>query len=103
MQECVRIEEPALDKTERLLEQILPPILKQQARVRFLCEASTGAAVAQRIRVMLSRKKPRRFRLHSSVHTETHGGKRFDCLILWHVINDVHQMTQDLEDILSNG
>ncbi len=112
MQECIRIDEPALDKTERLLEQILPALIIQEKRVRFLCDAGTGEAVAQRIRVMLSRKrktleqrgkKPRRFRLHSSVHPETHAGKRFDCLILWHVINDVHLMTQELEDMLSTG
>lgn len=112
MQPCIRIDEPALDKTEQLLEQILPPILVEDARVRFLCDPSTGDAVAQRLRVMISRrrkaleakgKKPRRFRLHSDVYPETHDGKRFDCVVLWHTINDVHQMTQDLEDLLSNG
>lgn len=111
MQTCVQIPEPALDKTERLLEQILLPILKQDARVRFLCPVGEGEAIAQRLRVMLSRKrrsleqqkkKPRRFRLHSSIHTETHGGHRFDCLIMWQSTSDLHLMTQDLEDVLVN-
>lgn len=110
MQQCVRIEDPALDKTERLLEQILGPILREEQRVRFLCPAGEAEPIAQRIRVMLSRKrkameaqgkKPRRFRLHSSVHSETHDGKRFDCLILWHVVNETHIMTQELEDLLN--
>lgn len=109
---CVRIDEPALDKTETLLEQILLPILKADARVRFLCDAGTGEAVAQRLRVMLSRrrkaleaqgKKVRRFRLHSTIHNETHVGKRFDCVVMWKSVNEIHLMTQELEDILSNG
>lgn len=109
MQPCVLIPEPALDKTEKLLEQILVPILKEDARVRFLCPAGEAPAIAQRVRVMLSRsrnrlaqngKKPRRFRLHSSIHGETHEGKRYDCLIMWQSTSDLHLMTQDLEDVL---
>ncbi len=111
-QHCVRIDEPNIDRTDVLLEQILLPIIKQQARVRFLCDAGEGKAVAQRLRVMLSRKRKhverkgkrlRKFRLHSTIHSETHDGKRFDCVIMWQSINDVHIMTQDLEDALSNG
>jgi hypothetical protein len=110
MQTCVQIPEPSLDKTETLLEQILIPILREDARVRFLCPAGEGEAIAQRLRVMLSRsrkkleqrgKKPRRFRLHSSIHTETHEGKRRDCLIMWQSTSDLHLMTQDLEDVLT--
>lgn len=110
MQTCVLIPEPKLDKTEVLLEQILMPILKQDARVRFLCPASEGAAIAQRLRVMLSRKrralehkgrKPQRFRLHSSIHSETHEGRRYDCLIMWRSVSELHLMTQDLEDVLT--
>lgn len=109
MQPCVQIHKPALDKTEKLLEQILIPILKEDARVRFLCPPGEAEAIAQRLRVMLSRsrkrleqrnKKPRRFRLHSSVHKETHEGKRYDCLIMWQSTSDLHFMTQDLEDVL---
>jgi len=111
-QTCVRIDQPRLDHTEKLLEQILEPLIRQEARVRFLCHASEGAAVAQRIRVMLSRKrkqliargkKPRRFRLHSSIHPHTESGMRFDCVVMWQSINDVHMMTQDLEDLMTNG
>lgn len=114
MQACVQIPEPALDKTEKLLEQVLLPILKEDARVRFLCPAGEAEAIAQRLRVMLSRsrkrleaqgKKPRRFRLHSSIHNETHKidgiVTRMDCLIMWQSISDVHLMTQDLEDLLT--
>lgn len=112
MTPCVRIDAPKLDKTEGLLEQILIPILTEDARVRFLCDPSTGEAVAQRVRVMLSRKrkqleqqgkKLKKFRLHSSIHTETHEGKRFDCVVMWRSINETHIMTQELEDLLSNG
>lgn len=109
MQACVLIPEPALDSTEKLLEQILIPILKQDARVRFLCPAGEAVNIAQRLRVMLSRtrkkleragRSPRRFRLHSTIHKETHEGIRYDCLIMWQSISDVHLMTQDLEDLL---
>lgn len=110
MQMCVQIPEPALDKTEKLLEQILLPILRDDARVRFLVPVGEAEAIAQRLRVMLSRKrqalvqqnkKPRRFRLHSSTHLETHEGKRFECLIMWQSTSDLHLMTQDLEDALT--
>lgn len=106
-----RIDEPALNHTETLLEQILLPILQSDARVRFLCEAGDGEAVAQRVRVMLSRKrkqleqrgkKIKRFRLHSSIHAETHMGKRCDCVIMWRSVNETHLMTQELEDLLGN-
>jgi hypothetical protein len=112
MQVSVRIEQPALDKTERLLEQILLPILTQEARVRFLCDTGDGEAVAQRVRVMLSRKrkqlqskgrKLRQFRLHSSIHTETHSGTHYDCVVMWRSVNETHLMTQELEDLLSNA
>lgn len=112
MQPCVRIEQPSLDKTEKLLEQILIPVLQQDARVRFLCGPGEGEAVAQRVRVMLSRKrkqleqqkrKLKRFRLHSSIHPETHDGKRHDCVIMWRSVNESHVMIQELEDLLSNG
>lgn len=106
-----RIEEPALNHTETLLEQILLPILQTDARVRFLCDRGDGEAVAQRVRVMLSRKrkhleqqgkKVKRFRLHSSIHLETHMNKRWDCVIMWSSVNETHIMTQELEDLLSN-
>jgi hypothetical protein len=57
VQACVLIPEPALDKTEQLLEQILIPILRNDARVRFLCPSGEGGPIAQRVRVMLSRKR----------------------------------------------
>jgi hypothetical protein len=110
VQACVLIPEPALDKTEQLLEQILIPILRHDARVRFLCPSGEGGPIAQRVRVMLSRKrkalehkgrKPQRFRLHSSIHAETHEGQRYDCLIMWRSVSELHLMTQDLEDVLT--
>lgn len=112
MQPCIRIEAPALDRTEKLLEQILVPILTQEARVRFLCPSGEGENVAARIRVMLSRqrkklqsrgKRIKHFRLHSTIHTETHEGRRFDCLIMWRTVNDSHVLAQELEDLLSHG
>jgi hypothetical protein len=112
VQPCVSIPDPQLGHTEKLLEQILIPILQRDARVRFLCPPGEGEAIAQRIRVMLSRKrkglerqnkKPRRFRLHSSIHKETHDGVRKDCLIMWQSTSDLHLMTQDLEDVLTGN
>lgn len=112
MQGSVRIPEPALDKTETLLEQILLPILVHDARVAFLCDEGDGGAVAQRLRVMLSRKrkalkrqnkKLKEFRLHSSIHRETYDGQRHDCVVMWRSVNETHIMTQELEDLLSNG
>lgn len=108
----VRIEEPNIYHTETLLGQVLAPLVRDDSRVMFLCDPSTGKDIVQRLRVMISRKrkelgargkKARRFRLHSSIHPETHGGKRFDCVVMWKSVNDIHRMSEDLEDMLSNG
>ena len=112
MQPCVRIDNPALTQTKMLLEQVLLPVVRDEARVRFLCEPGSGEAVAQRLRVMLSRRrkeltrkgqKLRYFRLHSTIHPETHMGRRFDCVVMWKSVSETHIMTQELEDILRNG
>jgi hypothetical protein len=109
---AIRITTPAAD-TEKLLEQILLPMQEDPSvRVAFLCDSGMGEAVLQRLRVMISRKRakltmkgksPKKFRLRSTVHTETHAGKRFDCVVCWKQITDVHVMSEQLEGILAHG
>ncbi len=106
----IRIEDPNIGHTETLLLQVLSPIIKDNERVRFLCDAGTGADVLQRMRTMLSRKrrdaeargkKPRRFKLRASIHPETHNGKRFDCVVCWKAVEPFHYLREELEDILN--
>ena len=108
---AARIDNPALTDTHKLLEQILLIVVRDDSRALFLCDAGTGEAVLQRVRVMISRqrgklaRKGRRvkhFRLRSSIHPETHDGKRFDACVVWQEKNAVHMMSEDLEGILSN-
>lgn len=108
----VRLTEPNIYNTETLLGQVLAPLVREDSRVMFLCDPSSGPAVVQRLRVMISRKRRelekrgkniRRFRLHCSIHPETHDGKRYDCVVMWKSVNEVHLMSEDLEDMLSNG
>lgn len=109
---AIRITNPA-DDTEKLLEQVLLPMTQDPSvRVAFLCESGMGEAVLQRLRVMISRKRakllnrgkaPKKFRLRSTVHTETYEGKRFDCVVCWKQITDVHVMSEQLEGILAHG
>lgn len=109
---AIRISEPSQD-TEELLGQILLPMQGDpEIRVAFLCEAGSGAAILQRIRVMISRKraklerrgkKPKKFRLRSTIHTETHEGIRMDCVVVWKHVTDNHIVSEELEGILANG
>lgn len=79
-------------------------------RVQFLVPASTGNAVAQRMRVALSRsrtrnrlrgKKIKQFTLHHSVYPWTDaGGKRFDCVVMWIEKTIHHRKNELLEDLL---
>lgn len=107
----VRIPEPALDNTEKLLEQILVPLIQHNERALFLCPAGDGVKILQRMRVMISRKrnkairngkKPRRFLLRSTIHAETHDGKRYDACVCWQQVSESHELTEMLEDILTN-
>lgn len=108
-----RLVDPPLHKTENLLAEVLKVILKAEGnRVLFLCDAGRGPDVVQRIRVMISRNRrrleekgsrPRRFRLKSSIHSETHDGIRYDACVLWMQVTTQNQMLQDLEGMLSNG
>jgi hypothetical protein len=109
----VRIEEPNLWNTKALLAQVLTPMMVQEGtRVCFLCDAGTGEAVVQRLRVMISRqrrtlertnRKPKRFRLHNTTHSETHNGERFDAVVLWKQVSESHVMEETLEDLLAHG
>lgn len=107
-----RIDDPNLWNTEALLAQVLTPLIHDGDRILFLCDPGTGEKVVQRLRVMISRKrdalvrrgkKPRLFRLHSTIHSETHEGKRQDAVVLWKTVSEQNLMNQDLEDLLVNG
>lgn len=109
---AVRIEEPNLWHTETLLSQVLAPIIKDNSRVAFLCDAGTGLAIVQRLRTMVSRKRnsmerkgkrPKRFKLKATIHPETHNGKRFDCVVMWRHVEEFHMLREELEDIISHG
>lgn len=106
---AIRIAEPNVYHTEGLLTQILPPLLREGERVSFLCEPGTGRLIVARVRVKISRKrgemeakgkKPKRFRLGSTIHPETHEGKRYDCVVFWVAIHEHHIMSEMLEDIM---
>lgn len=108
----IRLSDPNIYHTETLLGQVLAPIITGDERVAFLVEPGQGIPVIQRLRVMMSRKRKnierkgkrmRQFRLHATVHPETHEGKRFDCIVMWKSIHDTHLMTEALEDMLSHG
>jgi hypothetical protein len=109
---AIRIPDPS-PKTEVLLGQILLAMhAEPETRVAFLCESGTGEDILQRLRVMISRKRatlttagrrPKKFRLRSTVHPETHSGIRYDCVIVWKQVTDIHVMTEQLEGILSCG
>lgn len=103
----VRLTDPPLDDTAKLLSEILLVVLKQDERVLFLCPAGEGPAILQRLRVMISRKrnamraqgrKAKEFRLRSTIHSETHNGKRFDACVCWVEVSITTQMRQILED-----
>lgn len=104
------IENPPVEKTKELLSLILAGVF-QHNRVRFLCEAGTGRAVAQRNRVMLSRtrkalirkgKPYKRFGLDSEIFPWTDKtGKRWDCVVISYTKSLSHEMDEMLEDIIS--
>lgn len=109
----VRLTDPPLGDTERLLGEVLKVILPtKDARVLFLCPAGQGTAIVQRLRVAISRNRqkllakkvrPRRFRLRATFHPETHGGTRYEACVLWLQVSDQNQMLQDLEGLLAHG
>ena len=102
---------PDLDSTRDILEKILPPLIRDE-RVAFVCPSGQAELILTRIRVMISRnrkslraknRKPRKFRLLSSVHPETHGGIRMDCIVLSREVSFAHELEEQLEDLLSVG
>lgn len=93
------------------MKQIVP-VMKTGERVMFLCDASSGENVVQRIRVMMSRARKKlkakgrrlqHFTVHHNVIPWTEGGKRHDCVIMWTSRSDSHLHNELLEDLLSNG
>ena len=107
---AIRIpDEKVAATTGELLGAVLQIILPTDSRAKFFVPAGEGEIVLQRLRVKLSRKrkelqakkkKIRHFHLSSSIHKETHDGKRLDCVILWRRVVPHHLMSQDLEDLM---
>jgi hypothetical protein len=107
---AIRIPDTTVAKsTTDLLGAILQIILPSDSRAKFYVPAGEGHIMLQRVRVKLSRKrmamqqagkKIRHFHLSSSIHVETHNGKRLDCVILWRRVVPLHLMAQDFEDIM---
>jgi hypothetical protein len=100
---------PPLNDTKQLVGQILTHVLQGQ-RVAFIVPAGQAKNYLARIRTMISRKRkalekrgtqPKRFTLHDSIHTETHGGTRYECIVMWRSVSDSHMMTEQLEDLLN--
>jgi len=109
---AIRIDNPPLDDTNKLLGEILKVVLGDDSRVMFLVPYGQGENVVARLRVMISRKRNelqrkgkrvKQFRLRDTVHPETHGGKRMDAVVIWRDITTQHQMKEELERMLSNG
>lgn len=109
---AVRLSNPPIDNTEKLLETVLKVILMEQERVIFLVDPGTGEAVVQRLRVMISRKRKdllrkgkrvKRFKMRDAVYPETHAGRRFDACVIWQDSSERHRMQEDLERMLANG
>lgn len=110
---AIRLKEPNIFNTNALLGQVLAPIIANpDERVLLMVEAGTGKAVEQRLRTHMTRrrkaielkgKRPRRFTLHATRHTETHDGIRYDCLVFWQSTRESQMLTEELEDILSHG
>lgn len=106
---AIRIENPTLDDTTKLLEQVLLVIIRDDSRALFLCPAGCGPVIMQRLRVMLSRqrkkvqargKRTKHFRLRNTIHTETHNGIRHDACVVWREVSDVAWLKEELESML---
>ncbi len=108
---AIWLDNPPLDSTQKLVYAVLEPILTTAKHIQFLAPAGEGDSIAQRMRVMISRKrkkldakggKPKRFMLRSDIYnyTERGTGKRFDCVVMWVEMRGTDHMTQDLEDLL---
>lgn len=107
----VRLTQTDVNDTEQLLGAILTEF-KRGNRVQFLCDPSMGKPIMQRVRVKLSRvrtalkqqgKPMQHYTLHHTIHNETHAGKRYDAVVVWHTKSIRHSMTERLEDMVGHG
>lgn len=108
----VRLVDPPLNDTEKLLAEVLKVILQPDGRVLFLCESGHGPRIVQRLRVAISRTRNKlaeknvrsqKFRLRATFHPETHDGKRLQACVLWRQVTDSNLMLQDLEGLMAHG
>lgn len=106
-----RIADPALTDTTRLLYQVLEVVLAD-GRVLFLCGAGEAPALLNRLRMALSRqrqkmrskgKRIQQFQLCSTVHPETHEGKRYDAIVLWRVTSKHQDAEIEMGRLLALG
>ena len=107
----VRLHDPQLDNTNKLLYQVLSHALKGEY-VLFLCPAGESKAILSRLRMQLSRQRKKlqeqgrrfkQFALHSTVHPETHDGIRHDAIVLWTEQSKYQQAMEEIESILCEG
>lgn len=110
---AIRIEDPQLDNTRALLNQVFS-VVKQDQRAMFICPRGEGAAIVQRLRMGVSRARKKleryrvrqqHFKLHHSIVPWTEvvdgfPGKRFDCVIIWRSRGIRHVMMEELEAML---
>lgn len=98
-----------LTDTDKMVGEILLHTMDGK-RVCFLVPAGASYHTCARIRTLISRmrkrleqngKRPKRFTLRSSTHSETHGGIRQDCIVMWQETAEHHLMTEKLEDLLA--
>lgn len=104
----ITIDTSQTHKTTELLATVLIHA-KQGHRVQFLCDARSGPAVVQRLRVALSRSRGRHlargkkideFTLCHSIHPHTENGKRYDAVVMWVVKTHHHMQRELLDDLL---
>lgn len=108
----ITVSEPPLESTQKLVTAVVrPALVSLGARVKFNCPVTTGPAIVQRMRVMISRSRKRlklkgkpyaKFLLRSEIYTCTNHitGKREDTVVVWVEQTERDRLEQDLEELL---
>lgn len=109
----IRLNDPDLENTDKLIQQLLSLTRGTDARVEFLVPPGQARKVIARIRVMISRrrtvmakrgKKIRRFRLNTEVYPWSDlTGNRREAIVAWESYGETHLYSEILEDLLTNG
>lgn len=108
---AIRVE-PDIADTDDIIAKVLVVVLGGDGtnRVSFLVPAGTGENVCARVRTAISRlrkrlserkRNPKRFILHSSIHPETHEGRRMDCIVMWKHHSDSTILLEAAEELMA--